>query len=297
VIGKLSLSEPACRSHFLSHGALAVLLDLCEPRDKEAMSRNTGVGNVLLICCSCVANVLLVTLLTMSRNTAVNAASAIFYLAHTPEARVYFWPHSTPVAPRPNRSCTNVARTGSSVTEKGRVSLQMESVHGHGPGSTMERIMAVLSAPRAVLKVQLALVKTLHYLLHDLARHSSPMSSPEPPVGVRGERAGGGPLNGVACDGGGGQEGRGIVGEKGGGKEGQKGQGKEDVAKMGVSFMCGKAGVGVRGEEEEEEKKEEAKELRESLVKSLWEAEGIERMTSRVANGLLATGNVLLMCF
>ena len=118
--------------------------------------------------------------------------------------------------------------------------------------------MAVLSAPRAVLKVQLALVKTLHYLLLGPASHSSPMSSPEPPVGVRGESAGGGPLNGVACDWGGGQEGRGIVGGKGEGKEGSKGEGMEDVAKTAVSFMCGK-------------EVEEAIELRELLVKGLWQ--------------------------
>ena len=71
MIGRLSLSQPACRAHFLAHGVLAVLLDLCEPRDKEAMSRNTvlrdklsspaglstlvyaesGVAHVLLMCC------------------------------------------------------------------------------------------------------------------------------------------------------------------------------------------------------------------------------------------------------
>jgi len=89
----------------------------------------------------------------MSRNTAVNAASSIFYLAHTPEASVYFWPHPTPLVPSPNRSCTNVARTGGSVTEKGRVSLQTETVGGHGPEFILERIMDLLSAPRAVLKV------------------------------------------------------------------------------------------------------------------------------------------------
>ena len=199
----------------------------------------------------------------MSRNTAVNAASSIFYLAHTPEAHVYFWHHPTHLASSPNRSCTNRARTGSSVTEKGRVSLQMESVDGHGPGSTLERIMAILSAPRAVLKVQLALVKTLHYLLYGPARHGSPMSPLEPPAGFRGEDADLGPLNGVACDGGGGQEGRGIVGEKGGGKEGGQGGGKEDVAKKGVTFMYGKAWEGLE--------EEEAFELRELLVKGLWQ--------------------------
>ena len=84
------------------------------------------------------------------------------------------------------------------------------------------------------------------------------MSSTEPPAGVRGQGAGGGPLNGVACDWGGGQEGRGIVGGKGEGKEWSKGEGMEDVAKTGVSFMCGK-------------EVEEAIELRELLVKGLWQ--------------------------
>jgi len=85
LIGKLSLCVPSSRLPFLHTGALTVLLDLCVAQDKE----------------------------TVSRNTAMNAASAIFYLAHTAEAGSFFCLLSPAPAPSPSRPSTF---TNSSIT-------------------------------------------------------------------------------------------------------------------------------------------------------------------------------------